>query len=179
MFAYTVTDASGSQSRVTNQRPTRLESRKIVFKATPKSQKIYNRLRANSNKDQLRAYVTSSTESSRLHPPQTPGAPSVSDDGELSPSPTQSVYSDGPVSSAYAVAQRAGVSLSRSTADDSKLRGRRKKPLKPDTKFHAAVKRALRLVCEKHRTKKTTVSTGALSRTLESIAKTAFVVHLS
>jgi len=165
LFAYTVTDSSGLQPHVADQQGTELESRKIIVEATPQNQQRYNRVKGKFNKDRLPEYVTSSTQSSRLHPPQTPGTLSVSDDSGLTHSPTRSVCSDGAGSSAYTSAQRTDASQSSTTPDNQKLRGKRKNPLKPNARFHAAVVRAFKLVCEEHRIKKTKVSTEALKCT--------------
>lgn len=145
----------GWNNPYSQQTPPRSESisshtPKIVIEPTERTQEIYNQIRKEQNRLNLHSHVTSQTNDDLLNVPNAPGmvrSPTVE-------SCTSSIYS-GPEDLLASATQESSVA---ENSQGRRPRGRRHRPLDAETRLHTALKRKLKLTCEKHRQKKTTVS---------------------
>lgn len=120
---------------------------KIIIEPNEVNQNIYNQTRDEQN----RVHLTSQTNDDLLSPPSaaTPMTRSITGDSYASSNCSGSEDLHASPAQETAVAEN---------GQARRPRGRRNKPLDADTRLHTALKRKLKLTCEKHRRKKTTVS---------------------
>ncbi|KAK7754619.1 hypothetical protein SLS62_003402 [Diatrype stigma] len=116
-------------------------SRRVV-EPTEENQRIYNQTKA----EQTRHQVASHTNDDLLIPPNAGPAMTRS---ESCASSNRSGSEDPPTPAPLEP-------TATNNGHTRRLRGRRNRPLDADTRFHTALKRKLKLTCDKHRQKKTT-----------------------
>ncbi|KAI1451593.1 hypothetical protein F4805DRAFT_84920 [Annulohypoxylon moriforme] len=109
---------------------------RIIVEPTQENQRIYNDIRQTHERMRLQTHVASQQ---NLVPP--PSAPSIST--------VHSPIDDPETPSTQDV-------LAHDTDRPRRPRGKRRGPLKNDTRLHTALKRKLKLACPHHRAKKTT-----------------------
>lgn len=122
---------------------------RIVVEPTEENQRIYNQTKA----EQSRHQVPSQTDDDLLCPPN--AAPAMAR-SESYASSNCSGSEDPPTPAAQE-------STATNNGPARRQRGRRHRPLDADTRFYTALKRKLKLTCDKHRQKKTTVSSHSRS----------------
>ncbi|KAI2464749.1 hypothetical protein F4781DRAFT_56315 [Annulohypoxylon bovei var. microspora] len=121
----------------TQQTPRGCESRngpRIIVEPTQENQKIYNEIRQTHERMRLQTHVASQQ---NLVPP--PAAPSISTVHSPIDDPETPCTQDV---------------TTQDTDRPRRPRGKRKGPLKNDTRLHTALKRKLKLACPRHRAKK-------------------------
>ena len=143
-----------NQSSTRHQSSTSRGNSKELVPATERNQAIYNQIREEQKRINLHSHVESQQagDNRLLRPPDAPA---------MSRSVTNESYASSNYSGSedlQATSPTQGSVTSGTNNGGRPPRGRRKRPLLPETRFITAVKRKLKLTCQSHRERKTAVS---------------------